>query len=209
MSDEPAAVEPTAAPAVDVAQLQAELQRLRDHQAKLLDETKSAKQRAAELEQAQTEAERKSAEEKGEFKSLWEKTQAELERERETARTFQQKIQQRDMESEALKIAASLTRDNKRAELLKKEIMQHARYSEEGVKFELAGIEIKPDQLAARLKEDYPFLVDGSGSTGGGASGGSSGGAGRKWSDMTEQEHVALYKQDIEQYRRLKAAEGA
>ena len=143
----------------------------------LMGETKAEREKRKAIEKAQEEAERKAAEEKGEFKSLWEKTQAELEKERENARNYQQRIQQRELESEAAKLAGTLTRDTKRAELLKKEVMQFARYTDEGVKFEAGGVEIAPEQLLGRLKEDFPFLVDGSGATGGGANGGGSGGA--------------------------------
>lgn len=66
------------------------------------------------------------------------------------------------------------------------------------------------DDLKRKISEseDYRYLLAGSGATGGGSTGGRPSGAGKKWSDMTEAEHVALYKQDPDAYRRSKAANG-
>jgi hypothetical protein len=151
---------------------------LRQKVDELLTEKKTVSQRAKELEDQQKKLEEDRQKEKGEFKSLYEKTQGELEQERESARKFRQTIQTKELEGEALKIASGLTRDTKRAELLKKEVLQFAKYTEEGVKFEIGGLPVTPEKLVETVKESYPFLVDGSGATGGGAAGGNkSGGA--------------------------------
>jgi hypothetical protein len=52
--------------------------------------------------------------------------------------------------------------------------------------------------------EEYRRYMAGSGATGGGATGGRPTGAGKKWSDMTEKEHVELYKRNPDEYRRLR-----
>lgn len=168
----------------DIQEKLDELERLKAHHSKLLDETKTAKQKAAELEQAQQEAEEARQKEKGEFKSLYEKTVSELESEREQGRKFRQAIQQKELESEAFKLAGQLTKDTKRAELLKKEVLQFASYTDEGVVFEVGGMAIEQDKLIENLKENYPFLVDGSGASGGGAAGGLGGGASKSSGDF-------------------------
>jgi predicted nuclease with TOPRIM domain len=158
-------------------EVESQIAGLRQKVDELLTEKKTVSQRAKELEDQQKKLEEDRQKEKGEFKSLYEKTQAELEQEREAARKFRQTIQTKELEGEALKIAAGLTRDTKRAELLKKEVLQFAKYTEEGVKFEIGGLTVTPEKLVETVKESYPFLVDGSGATGGGAAGGKSGGA--------------------------------
>jgi hypothetical protein len=87
---------------------------------------------------------------------------------------------------------------------LREQISKYARYTDDGVKFEMGGVEVDKEKITAHITENYPFLIDGSGASGGGATGGKNGGAGKSWSDMTEAEHVALYKRDPEAYRRLK-----
>lgn len=138
----------------------------------LLGETKTAKQKAKELEEAQALAEEERQKEKGEFKSLYEKTQHELEQERENARKFRTDVQAKELESGSFKLASQLTKDTKRAELLAKEAKQFAVYGETGVKFEIGGVEVGADKVVEKLRADYPFLVDGSGANGGGAPGG-------------------------------------
>jgi len=130
------------------------------------------KERLAELEAAQAKAEEERQKEKGEFKSLYEKTQAELEAERQAAREFKTQVQSKTLEGEAFKLATSLTSDTKRAELLKKEVLQYAKYTETGVQFEIGGVAVESGKLAEKLKADYPFLADGSGASGGDAKGG-------------------------------------
>ena len=160
----------------------------------LLNESKSAKQKARELEELQ----RKSEEE-----GLEQKAKAEL---AEKYESFAKMVQQKEIESASVSIASELTRDTKRAELLRQQIAQFARYSENGVKFEMGGIEVPREKIIGHITENYPFLIDGSGASGGGATGGKSGGAGKSWSDMTEAEHTALYKRNPDEYRRLRAA---
>jgi hypothetical protein len=164
------------------------------------------KERLTELEKAQKEAEEMRQKEKGEFKSLYEKTQAELEAERDQARKFRQTIQQKELESETGKLVSEMTRDSKRADLLRKEAMQYAKYTDEGVKFEIGGVPVDAAKLADKLRTDYPFLVDGSGASGGGAQGGHANGkAGtKKFSEYTGAELSELRKTSPDEYKRLK-----
>ena len=62
-------------------------------------------------------------------------------------------------------------------------------------------------KLSDHLSEKYPYLIDGYGSSGGGAKGSSTNYSGKKFSEMSETEHVQLYKTDPEKWRKLKDAE--
>ena len=162
------------------------------------------KERLSELEKAQQEAEESRQREKGEFKNLYEKTQQELEQERENARKFRQAIQEKELEGTASALVTELTRDSKRAELLKKEALQFAKYTENGVEFEVGGVPIEAAKLKEKLASDYPFLVDGSGASGGGAQGGSQNGQAGKWADYTPAELSEIRQTDPAQYEQLK-----
>lgn len=173
----------------------------------LLGETKTAKQRARELEEAQAAEAEARAKEKGEFKELYEREQKAKEELAEKYADFAKRIQMKEIESAASSIAAELTRDTKRAELLRKEISQFTRHTDEGVKFEMGGVEVDRSKVLAYITDNYPFLVDGSGATGGGAAGGNSGGATKKLSEMRGMERVALRKENPAEYERLRRAE--
>jgi len=158
------------------ARLEQETSGLKSKLDELLGETKTAKQKAKELEEAQAAAEEARAKEKGEFKELYEREQKAKSELSEKYEQYAKKIQAKDVELSANSIANELTRDTKRADLLKKEISQFARYSEDGVKFEMGGVEVDRAKVIAHITESYPFLVDGNQSSGGGAPGSKSGG---------------------------------
>lgn len=155
----------------DVQEQLAELERLKSHHSKLLDETKTAKQRAQELEASQQEAETKRQQEKGEFKELWEREQREKQELSEKFEEFQTRVQKQEISTANTKLIAELTRDTSRAELLTEKAQQFAKYTDEGVIYEMGGLRVEPAKVVEHLKERYPFLVDGSGATGGGATG--------------------------------------
>jgi uncharacterized NAD(P)/FAD-binding protein YdhS len=155
----------------DIQDKLAELDRLKSHHSKLLDETKTAKQRSQELEDASRQAEEKRQKENGEFQSLYET-------ERERAERFDREIKDRDrkdsdreLKGAASKLVSELTRDTKRAELLSEKAEKFARHTENGVVYEMGGVQVEPAKVVEYLKENYPFLTDGSGASGGGASG--------------------------------------
>ena len=172
----------------------------------LLGESKSAKQKARELEEAQAAEAEARAKEKGEFKELYEREQKAKAELADKYDSFAKRIQQKEIEAAANAIANELTRDTKRAELLRKEISQYAKYSDDGVKFEMGGVEVDSAKVLSHINDNYPFLVDGSGASGGGATGSNAGGVGKKWSEMTEKEHIELYKRNPEEYRKLRAS---
>jgi len=165
---------------------------------------KEAERRLKELEELQHQKEEESLKQQQEFKELYEREQKAKQELAEKYETFAKTVQRKEIESAAMSVASELTRDTKRAELLREQVARFARYSEEGVKFEMGGVEVEKEKIVAHITENYPFLIDGSGATGGGATGGKNGSAGKTWSEMTEAEHVALYRKDADAYRRLK-----
>ena len=162
-------------PTFTQAELEAKLEEatagLRAKVDELLGETKSAKQKARELEEAQQRAAEERAKEKGEFKELYEREQR---AKAELAEKYDQTlnaIRQKEIDAATSQLAATQTRDTKRAELLRKELAQYANHTDDGVVFELGGVQVDSGKLLAHISEMYPFLVDGTGSTGGGATG--------------------------------------
>ncbi len=108
----------TPAPEVDVAALLAENERLKGHHSKLLEETKTAKQKAAELEKAQQDAEIARQTEQGEYKSLAERYKAEAEAERKEKLEDRAKNAAKDIDLAAMRIANDQAADPDAAELL-------------------------------------------------------------------------------------------
>lgn len=171
----------------------------------LLGESKSAKQKARELEEQQRQAEEQRLAEKQEFKTLYEREQEAKRELQEQFETFQQRIQQAEIGSASNAVAAELTRDTKRGELLAEKAAQYARYTEQGVVYEMGGVEVDKAKVLEHLKAEYPFLVDGTGSSGGGAPGGKGGGAaGKKFNEMTGAELSTLRQSDPGEYQRLR-----
>ncbi len=142
----------------------------------LLGESKSAKQKARELEEAQRLAEEDGLKQKEEFRTLYEREQKAKAELADKYESFAKRIQQKEVEGAALSLASELTRDTKRAELLKEQVSKFARYTDDGVKFEMGGVEVDRAKIMAHIKDNYPFLIDGSGATGGGATGANKGG---------------------------------
>ena len=162
------------------AQIEKETGGLKSKLEELLGETKTAKQKAKELEELQQQEAEARAKEKGEFKELYEREQKAKTELAEKYEGFAKRIQQKEVEGAALSIASELTRDTKRAELLRKEISQFAKYTDDGVKFEMGGVEVDRAKVMTHISENYPFLIDGSGASGGGAVGGKLGGGAAK-----------------------------
>jgi hypothetical protein len=147
----------------------------------LLGEKKSATQKANELEAANRTADEERQKEKGEFKELYEKTQAELEEERNSNKTWKEQLQQRDIKEKASRIGNDLAKsDTKRAEVLADYVGRYAKHDGETVTYEIGGIEVTADKLKEHLTMEFPFLVDGNGSSGGGATGARGGAASDK-----------------------------
>lgn len=159
------------------AQIEAATTGLRAKVDELLGETKTAKQKARELEEAQEAAALERAKEKGEFKELYEREQKSKNELTEKYELTLKTVRQKEIDAATSQLAASQTRDVKRAELLRKELAQYAVHGENGVAFELGGVSVDKDKVLAHISDLYPFLIDGSGSTGGGAAGNHSSGS--------------------------------
>jgi len=147
----------------------------------LLGEKKSASQKARDLEESSRSAEEARQKEKGEFKALYEQTQASLDEERNSNKTWKEQIQLRDVKEKAGRIGNDLAKtDTKRAEVLSDYAAKFAKHDGEQVTYEIGGIEVSADKLKEHLTKEYPFLVDGNGSSGGGATGARGGAASDK-----------------------------
>jgi len=147
----------------------------------LLGEKKSASQKARDLEESSRSAEEARQKEKGEFKALYEQSQASLDEERNSNKTWKEQIQLRDVKEKAGRIGNDLAKtDTKRAEVLSDYAAKFAKHDGEQVTYEIGGIEVSADKLKEHLSKEYPFLVDGNGSSGGGATGARGGAASDK-----------------------------
>lgn len=195
----------TTAPEVDVAALLAENERLKSHHSKLLEETKTAKQRAAELDKASQDAEIQRQTEQGEFKNLAEKYRLEVEAERKTAGEFRAAIAGEKMELAAMRIATEEANDPKNAKLLARFIRDQLDY----VDGKVVGKDGHPveDVIKAMFATgDYESLRKGNQASGGSAPGSNSGGgATKKFEELTGAELSAIRQKDPAQYDRLKA----
>ena len=147
----------------------------------LLGEKKSSSQKARDLEESSRLAEEARQKEKGEFKELYEQSQASLDEERNSNKTWKEQIQLRDVKEKAGRIGNDLAKtDTKRAEVLSDYAAKFAKHDGEQVTYEIGGIEVSADKLKEHLSKEYPFLVDGNGSSGGGATGARGGAASDK-----------------------------
>lgn len=167
-------------------------------------ERKEAKERLAALEKEREEGEKKRLEEKQEFEKLWRGEQESRTKLAGELDALRKSISDKERNETALKIATSLTRDTARAELLKKEALAFVVHTPDGVKIQGQDGDMTAEQLGAYLAKQYPFLVDGNQSSGGGAAPGrSGGGATKKFSDYTGAELSAIRKENPAEYDRL------
>jgi len=186
------------------AMLEQETSGLKSKMEELLGESKSAKQKARELEDQQRLAEEQRLAEKQEFKTLYEREQEAKRALQEEHETFKQQVHRSAIDSASTKVAAELTRDSKRSELLAEKAAQFARYTDQGVTFEMGGVEVEKAKVLEHLRTEYPFLVDGNQSNGGGAAGNTGGRAANlDPSQMGDAERVKLYREDPEAFRQL------
>ena len=166
----------------------------------LMSEAKEAKRKARELESIKERQEEESAKEKGEFKTLWEQAQQKLAEKDEELTQVQTRIQEKDINLAAHSIGSQLAKsDTKRAEVLSDYAAKYARHNGEKVEFILGGVTISETDLMNFLKKEYPFLVDGSSASGGGASSASGSGASKEmnraeFSKLTPQKQMAFIK---------------
>ena len=172
--------------------------------AELLGETKAERAKRVDLERQLAEREEAEAIKNKEFEKLAEMHKKAGSEAAEKLASLQRKVADAARETEAAKIAGSLTKDPARAKLLMKEALSSLEYIEEGVKITDGRT---AEQLAADLKKAYPFLADGNPASGGGANGGGSTGSGaaKKFAEYSGQELAEIRRTDPAQYERLKS----
>lgn len=151
------------------------------------EERAEAKRRLQEYETEAEKRDRERLEQQQEFEKLY---KTESEQKAKVAQELEQlkrEIAEKERREVAMSVTGELTRDTARAEILREKALQFMHHTPEGVKIN------GPDgdawdnaKLTEHLTERYPFLVDGSQASGGGASGSkSSGAAPMKRGEMT------------------------
>jgi septal ring factor EnvC (AmiA/AmiB activator) len=171
------------------------------------EERAAAKSKLTEYEKQQQEAEEKRLAEKQEFEKLWKQEQEQRNKTTQELEELRHSIAQEKRKGEASKIANGLATETARAELLTKEAMGFVHHTPEGIKINgPEGEAWDAHKLTAYLKERYPFLVDGSKASGGGATGGAngSGATGKKFNELSSSELKAIKDDDPAAYERLK-----
>lgn len=165
------------------------------------EERAAAKKRAKELEDAQSEAERKRLEEKQEYETLYKKEQGTRSEMEKKLTELQDKVANGERTTAAERVIANLIDPSaeggaKRYELLRKEALQHIAHTPEGVKINGPDGEAwDAKALGEHLSTQYPFLVDGSKASGGGAPGSKGGGAANQ-KTVTRQEFDQMSQGD-------------
>lgn len=144
--------------------------------AELLSEKKAAQAKAAALEQAQQEAQKKLLEEQNQYQTLYKQAEAEKAATAAQLEAIKQQRMQREREiyvENFIKGNGLVKEDMKRFEMLKRELMNSVNLDENG-SIVTDGLLVGDSEAAKKaISEQYPFLVDAVQSTGGGAVGGS------------------------------------
>ena len=149
-----------------------EVQGLKAKNDELLAEKKAAQRAKEELDaKARTEKERY-AQENGQYQELYESQKQEANVLRQKIEEMNQQVTRQKVQSEATKIAASLTKDVAKAKLLEEKLGQRLtlmdgeiRVTDDSGQLTVSTLE----DLVVNVKNDFPFLVDGNQATGGGA----------------------------------------
>jgi len=140
------------------------------------DELLSEKKKTQELarkaeEQARIEAEEK-AKAKNDYKELFESQKSEHDKLMAAYNDLQTSIKRQKINTEAGRIAASLTKDLSRAKLLEQQVSSRLTLVDDQIRVvdDNGQLTVSTlDDLTNKIKNDYPFLIDGSQASGGGA----------------------------------------
>ncbi len=208
----------------DVAALKAQLsealkgiEALKAKNEELLGETKAAKQKAREREEAAQKAAEEAAAKSGDVESLTKSWQEKL-----TKREAELKAEVEKRDAQLMQLTVGATAQNIAGDLavpgsagvLAKLVRERLKY-EDG-KVAVLDAEGKPsaltvDELKKEIAEDPALapLIAGSRASGGGAAGAKGGGAAKTWDQMTGMERVALRRKHPAEHARLKAAAAA
>ena len=164
---------------------------------KLLGEKKTAQQKAIEAEErAKAEAAEK-LKKANDFEQLYNSSEAERQKTANELTDLKNTIQKQKLRSEASSIAGEMTKDTARAKLLTEQIQSRLSLVDGEVRVLDANGNLTVstiNELTNSIKAEYPFLIDGSKSTGGGATGSSSGADDSKIVSRDEFEQMNAHK---------------
>ncbi len=183
------------------------LKRQRDE---LLAEKKAEQERRRKAEEEARIAADEKARAEGNYQQLFESSQAELERERQTRAELQRANEQRDINLAATRIASHIA-DGENAEILADFISRRLKVAEGQVRVTDATGNLTISTLDDLEKEfetspRYASLVRGSQAGGGGAAPKSGGRVTKTWEQLTGMERVELRRTNPAEHARLKAA---
>jgi hypothetical protein len=160
----------------------------------LLAEKKRVQQEREEAkQQAALEAE-KNARNENDYKQLFESQKEESNSLRAKIEEMNSNIVKQKINSEAFKVASSLTKDAKKAQLLQEKISQRLTLVDDELRVTDASGQLTVSnlgELAEAVKSEYSFLVDGSQANGGGAAR-AQGGASARQTEISRSEFEAL-----------------
>lgn len=169
----------------------------------LAEKKKVQAEREAAREQAKLEAEEKAIAENN-YKELFESQKEESNTLRQTIEKMNADMQKQRISEQAVKLAATLTKDTGRAQLLQKEFSQRLalvdgelRVTDPNGQLTVSSL----DDLVSSIKTDYPFLVDGIQASGGGAVK-AQGGAEARSKEMSRSDFEALSVQQKSDFMR-------
>lgn len=138
----------------------------------LLAEKKAAQRAKEELDAKARAEQERYAKENGQYQELYESQKQEADTLRRKIEEMNQQVVRQKVQSEATKIAASLTKDVSKAKLLEEKLSQRLalmdneiRVTDESGQLTVSSV----DDLVTSIKTNFPFLVDGIQSSGGGA----------------------------------------
>jgi len=165
------------------------------------DEAQQKEEEARLLAQKQAEDKAKA---ENDYKQLFESQKSEAEQLKNQLSQFQENIRLQKVQSEASKLASTLTKDVNKAKILEQQFRQRLQI----VDNELRVVDDRGqltvatlDELTNTIKESYPFLVDGSQATGGSATR-SQGRADVSKREITRTEFDGLSQNDRAKYLR-------
>jgi chromosome segregation ATPase len=180
--------------AQSLAELQAEIERLRKHNETLLGEKKSTSQKAKDAEaEAKRLAEQK-AKKDGDYETLLQAREAEKAEVEEKLTRLERSIAEKETALVASKVSGAIAVDSDAAELLNRFVNERLVHTDnQVVVLDANGNEtnMTVEQLTTEFRNDkrYKYLVAGSGATGGGATGSQSS------NGVTQNQNATLAKQ--------------
>ena len=168
----------------------------------LLGEKKTVSARAAELEEAARIAKDNELKDKEEFKTLYERGEAEKLELQSKFDEFSLRVTDKNRSEASMLAAVDATRDSAKAKLLAEKVKGYIKDNGGVISFEMGGIEVSKEKVLDGLRAEFPFLFD-IPSNGGGATGSTSGGAAKKLSEMTATEEAAFANSNPDQYKQM------